>query len=1366
MILIKSLNKPSKREVEEFISEHPKPSDAQLHEWAEENGWDKHAVEETVYRLLGAFIGKGKSTKATTSPDPDQLQMGVKVEMEHTSDASLAEKIARDHLAEIPDYYTRLAKMESQAQKSRADVLEFLEKGKKLPVGTIREWGGKKYRKVNEKKWQEVKKGPADGKVGALGEEKELTEHEKLTLENLKRATVVYEDIRKTGKVKNPEELKKKVKKDIPNLYDKIDVEHLIKTGALKLKGVEAGVKAAGKAVEKMSGDNADAAAAGGEAAQSAGDKIINDENARQKKKMDDRAAKIKDKAKKAGAREKKKAEEPIKLDKVKDGRGNDVDVPKDAKIRADRVAGLDRDLLGFPMKFPSGRDGYAIVDKKTGVLIVREQGGRQKALRAFSKLVSERGADVVSKRIDEIDKGHGAAQKEAADAKAKDKARMDKEMEAERKAHKANQAAEAKRNGTAQERYDQAKQDVKKLKGILDEYGYRLNDKGEVEGEYRNPATMEFGWKVVPEQAIKREMMEDGNYDKFKFAIDAHKNLPKLREDALDAAGQGKLFKGLRMMKKIFFGRRGPAKSLEIEDLSTEEMRKAMASFNREDDVLWLNKGKGLPVGTVRDWKGKKFRKEGPGKWTEVKKGAAGGGGSLPKVGEEVTVGAKRKGSVWSGDMKSGAKAVVTGYDSLDGEKLIRVSLKSAMSKPGFDKEADYELVYPSELRGGGSEKTKAGSGEKTVGTPAGPGGEKKDHVGNTLKHSPEGAKAYAKKLEGLGVKAPNINSETVTAWRDADNKKKIHLGYKDVKAGRLHYMATTEQAKTIKDAVERFVVQFQTEKGESKKGRASVDDTAKSAEKYFKGYLNNGGSVLMSPTSVAGKDAFTVQFTGDKELSEDDADSAKAAVKQFLESEGYGIDDVQGQHIHPNDAWEDGVKHYVEYTFVTKSTEKSQDIPTDLMKHIKGEETFWILNKGRGLPIGTVREWKGKKFQKMGPGKWKEVKQGKGGQAPAKGGYKDEYGVRGKAEMDAQFEAMKEKLKKDNPRLSDKEVQEIAREKMKTGSGGAEKFLGEKIDVNSLSDKVKNAIRDRMKDEDEVPEYNPDYDDPEEGSEPQEPQEGDITMHDERGKTVVSMSGKVLGTFGTEKKARFFIKQYMDKEKYWPNVWSISDHGNAHLTDVSDEEEELQSFADEYGISDEEEVAVNDLLKDLGYEASEVTDISGDADNGGLMVEIGGEEYIIASEDEANNLAKEDLRNLLDDLGPTQSVAEWVWRDAIDEEKLGNDIAYDERDMAYDEPDTYLNEEPAGEDGEWSDEQRERAADMAEERVKEDPMGYLDGIYGEGEDLDNVLKKYIDEDKIIDTIIRSDGLGHVLSSYDGSERDLKGGYLAFRRN
>lgn len=53
-----------------------------------------------------------------TKYDLNQLVMGIKVELEHTSDRMQALEISMDHLEEFPDYYTRLEKMEEEAEKS------------------------------------------------------------------------------------------------------------------------------------------------------------------------------------------------------------------------------------------------------------------------------------------------------------------------------------------------------------------------------------------------------------------------------------------------------------------------------------------------------------------------------------------------------------------------------------------------------------------------------------------------------------------------------------------------------------------------------------------------------------------------------------------------------------------------------------------------------------------------------------------------------------------------------------------------------------------------------------------------------------------------------------------------------------------------------------------------------------------------------------------------------------------------------------------------------------------------------------------------------------------------------------------------
>jgi len=49
---------------------------------------------------------------------PLELAKGVKHELEHTDDHRIALEIAKDHLAELPDYYTRLEAMVKRAESS------------------------------------------------------------------------------------------------------------------------------------------------------------------------------------------------------------------------------------------------------------------------------------------------------------------------------------------------------------------------------------------------------------------------------------------------------------------------------------------------------------------------------------------------------------------------------------------------------------------------------------------------------------------------------------------------------------------------------------------------------------------------------------------------------------------------------------------------------------------------------------------------------------------------------------------------------------------------------------------------------------------------------------------------------------------------------------------------------------------------------------------------------------------------------------------------------------------------------------------------------------------------------------------------
>ena len=89
-------------------------------------------VEERKYTELELAIMEGGHSLPLDKPTPSlsdlakkhnvsykyllgQMHQGIKVELEHTSDAQVAKEIALDHLAERPDYYEKLKQVENFA---------------------------------------------------------------------------------------------------------------------------------------------------------------------------------------------------------------------------------------------------------------------------------------------------------------------------------------------------------------------------------------------------------------------------------------------------------------------------------------------------------------------------------------------------------------------------------------------------------------------------------------------------------------------------------------------------------------------------------------------------------------------------------------------------------------------------------------------------------------------------------------------------------------------------------------------------------------------------------------------------------------------------------------------------------------------------------------------------------------------------------------------------------------------------------------------------------------------------------------------------------------------------------------------------
>lgn len=111
---------PKEKIVELFTSES-KISESDVEKLLKEIKIDRTEFDSIVYNLLTSFFNKGRYNKSNKKHkfDKKELEMGLAVEMEHTNDPIIAEKIAKDHLTEKPGtgnndgYYSLLERMEA-----------------------------------------------------------------------------------------------------------------------------------------------------------------------------------------------------------------------------------------------------------------------------------------------------------------------------------------------------------------------------------------------------------------------------------------------------------------------------------------------------------------------------------------------------------------------------------------------------------------------------------------------------------------------------------------------------------------------------------------------------------------------------------------------------------------------------------------------------------------------------------------------------------------------------------------------------------------------------------------------------------------------------------------------------------------------------------------------------------------------------------------------------------------------------------------------------------------------------------------------------------------------------------------------------
>lgn len=118
-ITIDELRNKTHDMVIDYFKKNPNPTDDMIHDFAESMGMNHDSLENIIYKVLTKMIMKqpGKHNDVPDEEfDPEQLAMGIEIEKEHTDCPDIAKSIAKDHLNEIKNYYSRLKQMEEEAQ--------------------------------------------------------------------------------------------------------------------------------------------------------------------------------------------------------------------------------------------------------------------------------------------------------------------------------------------------------------------------------------------------------------------------------------------------------------------------------------------------------------------------------------------------------------------------------------------------------------------------------------------------------------------------------------------------------------------------------------------------------------------------------------------------------------------------------------------------------------------------------------------------------------------------------------------------------------------------------------------------------------------------------------------------------------------------------------------------------------------------------------------------------------------------------------------------------------------------------------------------------------------------------------------------
>lgn len=130
--LAKLSDKDRKEVIDLLASAKGKPlDDDKVHALADKLGMKPHELESEIYAFASLWAineqakvnpgGRAEAKGVTRDDFPKAtIDKGIKVELEHTKDRELAERIVLDHLAESKLYYDALADMESELEAAKS----------------------------------------------------------------------------------------------------------------------------------------------------------------------------------------------------------------------------------------------------------------------------------------------------------------------------------------------------------------------------------------------------------------------------------------------------------------------------------------------------------------------------------------------------------------------------------------------------------------------------------------------------------------------------------------------------------------------------------------------------------------------------------------------------------------------------------------------------------------------------------------------------------------------------------------------------------------------------------------------------------------------------------------------------------------------------------------------------------------------------------------------------------------------------------------------------------------------------------------------------------------------------------------------